>query len=87
MTVRVTEHAIDRYIERIAPFATRDAVHAIILGAARGIVTAAAIGCEVVRISGGARLILQGDVVVTVVRCDSGFPRALKRHGDLPDGD
>jgi hypothetical protein len=66
MTVRVTHHAIDRYIERVAPtdrISARDAM----LAAERGIETAARIGCRLVRLPNGARLVIRGVREVRVV--------------------
>jgi hypothetical protein len=72
MSVHVTAHAIDRYIERIAPVA-REEAYAAMISAEAAISRAAAFGAHVVRISGGAKLIITGSRqvrVVTVLRQD-----------------
>lgn len=62
----VTAHAIERWIERVAPVAWAEA-EAAMLAAAPIVDRAAAIGCSVVIIGNGARLVLDGATVVTVL--------------------
>ena len=62
--IHVTEHAIDRYIERVAPV-DRATAYAIIAAAERGVETAARFGASVVR-TASAKLVLDGTTVVTV---------------------
>ena len=64
--VHVTEHAIDRYCERVEN-APRDVVRARILAASRGITCAVAFGASVVILGCGARLVIEGASVVTVL--------------------
>lgn len=70
MTVSVTHHAIDRYIERIAPVGRDEAARAI-LAAETAIHAATAFGAHVVRLGNGARLVCTGPLsnvrVVTVL--------------------
>ncbi|RST30133.1 hypothetical protein HMF7854_04310 [Sphingomonas ginkgonis] len=66
MTVVVTHHAIDRYLERVAPVSRLEA-QAAMEAAARGIEASAAIGAYVVRLASGARLICRGRERIRVV--------------------
>lgn len=65
MSIHVSQHACLRYQERVESCTTAEA-RAHILDSSRAIEAAASIGCEVVRLGGGARLILDGLTVVTV---------------------
>lgn len=66
MSVHVTEHAIDRYIERIAPIG-RDQARAV-MQSAEGIIQAAAnIGVHTVRLGNGAKLVLRGTDRVRII--------------------
>lgn len=67
MSVIVTEHAIDRYIERVE-HVERDMAREKILSAQRGIDAAARFGATTVK-TPHTKLVLQGTTVVTV------FPR------------
>lgn len=62
----VTVHAAARYVERVAPGLSATEARAAIARFERGIDAAAAIGCTQVKLPGGARLVLDGDTVVTV---------------------
>lgn len=75
--IHVYAHAIQRYQERVRPCSNAVA-RAEILAARRGIEAAATIGCEVVRLACGARLILSGENVVTVFPADE-KPRQIRR--------
>ncbi len=66
MTVRITHHAVDRYVERVAPVSRAEAARAM-HAADRAIETAAAFGARIVRLSSGARLICRGRDPVRVV--------------------
>lgn len=79
--IHIYAHAIQRYQERVHP-CTDDVARAEILCASRGIEAAATIGCQVVRLGSRARLILDGENVVTVFGADQ-LPRQLRRHGGL----
>lgn len=69
----VTQHAIARYIERVAPWMTDEQARAEIERHAPAVDTAARFGCQRVILGNGARLILaEGDKVTTVTR---GQPR------------
>jgi len=63
----VTTHAIERFIQRAAPYATVDEARSTIEAAAPVIEVAAAFGCRTVKMACGARLVLEGDHVVTVL--------------------
>jgi len=63
--IHVTEHAIDRYIERIQ-YCSRDAARATIAQAERAVEHAAAFGASTVK-TAQAKLILAGTTVVTVI--------------------
>lgn len=67
MNVRVTHHAAERYVERIAPGLSIEQATIAIEGAAPAIAVAVAFGCKVVRLGNGARLCLKGLTVVTVM--------------------
>lgn len=75
----VYRHAIQNYQERVQACSDDDA-RAAILSASRGIKAAASIGCEIVRLANGARLILHGEDVITVYGRDQ-LPRQLRLHG------
>lgn len=77
--IHVSRHAIQQYQERVHPCPYAVA-RAEILTAKRGIEAAATIGCEVVRLASGARLVLSGENVVTVYGRDQ-LPRQLREHG------
>jgi hypothetical protein len=64
--IHITDHAIDRYIERVA-ICTRDEARAEMMTAERGIEAAQTIGCRIVRMHNGAKLCLRGGAVVTVM--------------------
>lgn len=63
--ITVTHHACERFVERVAACSIDDA-RARILGSSRAIEAAAAFGCAIVKLGGGARLVLEGLTVVTV---------------------
>jgi hypothetical protein len=63
--IYVYPHAIDRFIERVAPV-SREEARDCILSSAKAIEAAAGFGCSVVRLGSRARLILDGQNVVTV---------------------
>lgn len=65
--VHVTQHAIDRYIERIEPTLSVDQARARIMASEGAIKVAADFGCRCVRTGIGAKSILVGDRVVTVI--------------------
>jgi hypothetical protein len=80
MSVHVTEHAIDRYIERIAPVG-RDAARAAIAAAAPAILIASAFGAHTVRLGNGARLAITGRHNIRIVTV---LPRDWFNRADLP---
>jgi hypothetical protein len=63
----VTQHAVERYQERIDPRLTPAEARAAIQASARAVEVAARFGCRSVRQGCGAKLILVGDAVVTVL--------------------
>lgn len=81
--VTLTQHSVERYIERVRPCAWNEA-EADLLSHERAILTAAAMGCRTVRLGNGARLVLDGATIVTVYPArkavkNSFVPRALRR--------
>lgn len=80
--IRITDHAVQRYAERVEPCSLADA-RTRIMAAARGIEAAARIHCEVVRLGNGARLVLERSTVVTVYGRGV-LPRQC-RHSRSPD--
>ncbi|HVM38316.1 MAG TPA: hypothetical protein VM265_08020 [Sphingomicrobium sp.] len=62
--IHITEHAIERYIERVA-HVDRATAYAAIASAERGVEAAARFGATVVR-TATAKLVLDGTTVVTV---------------------
>jgi len=62
----ITAHAIERYIERVEPVDAAMAT-ATIRAAFPCISKACEFGCDTVVMGNGARLVLSGDVVVTVL--------------------
>lgn len=65
--IHVTAHAVDRYRERINPILTPDQAKAVIQSHAIAVKAAADFGCRVVRTGNGAKPILDGTTVVTVI--------------------
>lgn len=63
--IRVSLHAAQRFGERVYPCSI-DEARAAILSHRRALESAVDFGCEAVRLGDGARLILDGDCVVTV---------------------
>lgn len=63
--IHVTEHAIDRFIERIR-FCDREVARATIAAAERAVEVAASFGASTVK-TAQAKLVLQGTTVVTVM--------------------
>lgn len=63
----LSQHAFERYVERVDPSATYAQVAAIVRGASKAIDVAARFGCSVVRLGDGTKLVLQGEDVVTVL--------------------
>ncbi len=63
----VSRHAAQRYVERIDSRVSIDEAAAEIRAHARVIQIAADFGCRVVRLANGAKLILEGRSVVTVI--------------------
>jgi hypothetical protein len=62
----VTDHAVNRYVERVANV-DHDVARDCIMSARAVIDIAADFGCRCVLLGNGARLKLAGDVVVTVL--------------------
>ncbi|MFN3943912.1 MAG: hypothetical protein ACK4K7_03135 [Allosphingosinicella sp.] len=62
----VTAHARQRWCERIDPRATLEEAAAAMQLSSRAVEIAAAFGCRVVR-TGAAKLVLEGETVVTVI--------------------
>lgn len=60
----VTDHAVLRYLERVEHIDVEAIRRKLNVG---GIATAAAFGCDTVRLGDGTRLKLHGDVVATVL--------------------
>ena len=56
--IELTDHALDRYLERVAPSATRAEASAAMARCGRAIRAAATFGATAVRCNGGHRLIL-----------------------------
>jgi hypothetical protein len=65
--VQVTAHAAQCWVERVDPSITVDQAMSVLLCAERAIDAAAKIGCHVVRMANGAKLMIRGDRVVTVL--------------------
>jgi hypothetical protein len=75
--VHVTIHAIERYIERVAPVTPEQAATALDSPAVR---CAAEIGARFVRLHGGQRIVLQGWTVVTVMPSEN-YRKQVRRRG------
>lgn len=75
--IRVTPHACRRFSERVRLCSVEEARDTI-LSHVRAIEAAAAFGCEIIRLGGGERLILDGSTVVTVYAPHT-LPRQLRR--------
>jgi hypothetical protein len=81
--IYVYPRAIHEYQERVHA-CSDDVARAEILCASRGIEAAATIGCQVVRLASRARLILDGENVITVYGADQ-LPRQLRRIQPLTE--
>jgi hypothetical protein len=81
MKVNITRHAIDRYLQRVDASLSPEAAKAEMLAASSAIERAAAFGCDAVKLGNGARLILDGLSVVTVLArgCHVGFAQGISR--------
>lgn len=75
--VRVSSHAISRYMERVRRCSVDEAVAALSCSA---VLCAAEFGAKWVRLSGGQRIVIEGDVVVTVHEAHS-YRRQVRRVG------
>ncbi len=83
--VRVTKHAVTRYIERVERVSPKEARRRI-ASAERAILKAAEIGCACIKVGGGVRYALEGATVVSVY-AGNAFPRsARQRHRPTPKG-
>jgi hypothetical protein len=76
MSIHVYHHACERYQQRVEP-CTLDEAKARIMAAHRAIKAAAGFGCSIVRLACGARLVLDGENVVTVF-APRQYPRQCK---------
>lgn len=65
--MNISHHARVRWIERVDPSASLDDAARAIGASERAIEAAATFGCSVVRLGNGARLVLAGDSVLTVM--------------------
>lgn len=66
LMARISQHAAQRWVERINPRMTLGEAEAAMMLSARAIDVAAAFGATGIRLACGARLVLSGDCVVTV---------------------
>lgn len=80
MTVHVTEHAIDRYCERVANVPRRTA-RQLMMAAERSIECAAAFGAHTVRLGNGAKLVITGLADIRIVTV---LQRGHINWADLP---
>lgn len=69
----ITQHAAQRWCERVNPAASPDSAVAEIEAYRPVVERAAAFGCTRVRLGIGARLVLAGSTVVTVLGRDQRF--------------
>lgn len=86
MNIVVTAHAAQRFIERINPTLTTEQARAEIASHERAIVAAANFGCRCVRLGSGAKLVLSGTSVVTVITrhsmgCSAAMPAGVRLAG------
>lgn len=70
--IEATAHAIDRFIERVAPVTREEAARAL---SNRRIDAAASFGAHYVRLGSGHRVVIQDGFVVTVLptHCKRGY--------------
>jgi hypothetical protein len=78
--IYIHPHAVTRFQERVAPVSYDDA-RAEILSHAKAIECAASFGCQIIKLGNGARLIIDGENVITVYarkvlprQCRRGLP-------------
>lgn len=89
MTLHITNHAILRYQERVAPVSMEQA--RAILGSAM-IQAAAAFGARFVRLAGNQRVVIKDGSVVTVLPAGSYQRQVMRRGlgrygvGNIPEG-
>lgn len=72
----ITDHACQRYAERVAPVTKAEARLAL---SCRGITAAIEFGAHIVKLGTGHRVILRGETVVTVIPADRKSPTAMDR--------
>ncbi len=80
--VFLTRHAIQRYRERVADVPAADIWRALDIPAVR---IAIEFGARFVRLSGGQRIVLEQNRIVTILssdRCRGSLARRLDRHLD-----
>lgn len=78
-TIHITDHAAQRYAERVGG-TTADARQAI-LASTKAIEAAADFGAPTLILGNGARLVLDGRTVITVLPKWDGRPRSIQREG------
>jgi hypothetical protein len=86
VSIHVTKHACERFIERVEPCTIAEA-RAHILESARALEAAAKFGCEVVRRWRGERLVLRGERVVSVYAADSRPHQICNPYHQRHDGE
>lgn len=77
MTLHVSNHAVLRYQQRVAPVSMEQARAAL---SSTAIQRAAEFGATYVRLGTGQRVVIQGSTVVTVQPADH-YARQIKRRG------
>lgn len=80
MMIHVTQHACERWIERVDPLASIETARLAILAHEPMLNAAVNFGCHQVNLGCGARLLLKGHTVTTVA------PRPPKRHNGSQSG-
>jgi len=87
VTVRVSEHAVERYLERIDGSLTRDEARAALERASGAVEAAIAFGAPIVVMGNGARLCVSRDDRTAADACVTTVLRRLRRGQRPCDGD
>lgn len=86
-TLIITQHAVDRFIERVAAV-TQDEARRRLATYEKAVLAAAAFGCRSVKLGCGARLALDGTKIITVypaaTTCSNNRPRSTRRGWVAP---
>lgn len=81
---RITQHAVERYIERVAAVTQAEARRRLAT-AEKAVLAAASIGCRCVKLGCGARLALEGTKIITVYPASPNDSRRFRPRSTRQD--